>query len=396
MSSHPRIRRLAVSGAAVGATTAAASTVGWVAGAAYFARKVLVPDHRKPDDQQLLEIGPDRIVLGLSADSSVPGHYGLWFDQGAGHLRLGHVLDVDADARRVTRALLAVDTGAPLAGPARWNTYYWWASPEICLGLDTEHTLIRGELGPLPAWVVPAAGGERRRWAILVHGRGARREEAVRAIPTLRAAGWSVLVPGYRNDEGVASGPDGRYNLGLSEWRDVESAVRYAVHAGAHEVVLGGWSMGGAIVLQFLDRSRLAGVVSRVFLDAPVVDWNDVLAFHGRINHVPAPVANLSRTLMGRRWGKRLVGVHDVLDVARTDWVARAGELRHPILLIHSADDDFVPVGPSRALAAARPDLVTYEEFTSARHCAEWNVDQARWEAALAHFLRDGGDGLSA
>ena len=43
-----------------------------------------------------------------------------------------------------------------------------------------------------------------------------------------------------------------------------------------------------------------------------------------------------------------------------TDWVSRAEELAHRLLVIHSVDDEFVPV---RALAsswpAARPDLVT-------------------------------------
>ncbi|WP_395652921.1 alpha/beta hydrolase family protein, partial [Phycicoccus elongatus] len=112
---------------------------------------------------------------------------------------------------------------------------------------------------------------------------------------------------------------------------------------------------------------------------------------HGRLHHVPDPVLGLSRAMMGRRWGKRLVGVHDVLDVAQTDWVSRADELTHPMLLIHSADDEFVPVGPSRALAHRRPDLIRYEEFTVARHCKEWNVDPQRWEFVLTDFV----EGLS-
>jgi pimeloyl-ACP methyl ester carboxylesterase len=90
--------------------------------------------------------------------------------------------------------------------------------------------------------------------------------------------------------------------------------------------------------------------------------------------------------MMGREWGKRLVGVHDLLDVAQTDWVTRADELTHPMLLIHSADDEFVPVGPSRALAERRPDLVEYEEFRVTRHCKEWNVDPQRWERAVRDF----------
>lgn len=91
---------------------------------------------------------------------------------------------------------------------------------------------------------------------------------------------------------------------------------------------------------------------------------------------------------MGQHWAKRLVGVSESVDVARTNWVKRADELSHPMLLIHSRDDEFVPVGPSEALAAARPDLVTFEPWSLARHCKEWNVDPRRWDAAVADFVR--------
>jgi hypothetical protein len=56
-------------------------------------------------------------------------------------------------------------------------------------------------------------------------------------------------------------------------------------------------------------------------------------------------------------------------------------------LLIHSVDDEFVPVGPSQELAAARPDLVTMEHWDTARHTKEWNVDPERWERSVAEFV---------
>ena len=77
----------------------------------------------------------------------------------------------------------------------------------------------------------------------------------------------------------------------------------------------------------------------------------------------------------------------DVLDVARTDWVSRAEEIAHPLLIIHSVDDEFVPSGPSEQLAAARPDLVTLPQWTTARHTKEWNTDPDRWDAQLAAFV---------
>ena len=54
-----------------------------------------------------------------------------------------------------------------------------------------------------------------------------------------------------------------------------------------------------------------------------------------------------------------------------------------PILLLHSDDDDYVPVTASAALAAARPDIVTFERFATAGHVRLWNYDTERWNAAI-------------
>ncbi|KRE63198.1 hypothetical protein ASG78_08335 [Nostocoides sp. Soil756] len=381
-----RARTAAVAAASVGATALVGTAAGSLAGAAYFARKVLTPDRRRPDDVVVRATDGRSVTLETNAETVVPGRYGLWTDEGYGHCRVGDVLELDAAAGLVRRELLGVDAGSLGPGPARWNGYYYGAAPDVSLGLAMEYVTYEGELGAMPAWVVAPEGGAGERWAVLVHGRGARREEAVRALPPLLAQGWTCLVPSYRNDEGVPAGGDGRYALGLSEWRDVDAAIGYAVGRGAREVLLGGWSMGGAIALQLLDRSERASLVSRVVLDGPVVDWGDVLAHHGRQHHVPQPVGTLARTMMRQRWGHRLVGVHEGVDLALTDWVRRADELRHPVLLIHSADDEFVPFGPSLALAQARPDLVTFEEWRVARHCKEWNTDPQRWESLVGDF----------
>ena len=386
-----RVRRAATAGAAVGVTSAVASGAGSLAAAAYFARRVLTPDRQRPDDVVVRAAGASTVTLSATPETVVPGLYGLWIEDGFGHVRIGDV--VRRRHRRGHRRARARRRrpGVPRAGAgARWNAYVHGAPPDVSIGAHTEHVTYAGELGPMPAWVVrpPGApdGSPSDRWAVLVHGRGARREETIRAMPPLLATGWTCLAPTYRNDEGVPSGPDGRYALGLSEWRDVEAAIQHAVDHGASEVLLVGWSMGAAIVLQVLDLSPLSGLVSRVVLDGPVIDWGDVLAHHVRGHRLPRHVGALARTMMRQRWGHRLVGVHESVDVARTDWVSRADELRHRVLLIHSADDEFVPVGPSRELARVRPDLVSFEEWRVARHCKEWNTDPERWESLVRDF----------
>jgi uncharacterized protein len=379
-------RRAAVGSAVAGGSALVAGGLTSLGAAAYFARRVLTPDRQRPDDTQVLAVGGDTVTLGVTVDTVQPGRYGLWLDGNTGHARLGDVVEVDEAAGRVRREVHGVDQGVLSPGFARWNPYYFAGAPDRSLGLLTEYVDIHTELGTMPAWVVRTEV-QSTRWAVLVHGRGARRDECLRAVRPLRDSGVNVVIPSYRNDVGARSGPDGRYNLGLSEWRDVEDACLYAVRQGARDLTLVGWSMGGAIALQTVSQSWAAEHVSRLVLDAPVVDWADVFGHHARLNRIPHTVSALSGVLMGRRSARRLVGVHDPLDVARTDWVSRAGELQHPVLLIHSLDDEFVPVGPSQQLAAARPDLVTMEHWDTARHCREWNVDPQRWERSVADFV---------
>lgn len=374
---------------AAGATVAAVSAAGAVSAATYLARRVLTPDRLKPDDSQILAVEGDCVTLLLTPESRQPGRYGLWLDGGRGHARVGAVLEVDEESGRVRRVLEGIDSGELRIGPARWNQYYFAGNPRDALGLPSRDVEIAAEIGTLAAWEVPPVESSDGRWAILVHGRGARRDECLRALPVLHELGYTALIPMYRNDIGAPASSDGRYSLGLSEWHDLEAALLYAVGEGAREIVLFGWSMGGAIVLQTLDRSWLSDRVRAVVLDAPVIDWADVLRHHGALNKIPGPIEKLSRSLIGHRWARRLVGVHEPIDVALTNWEHRADELNHRTLIIHSLDDEFVPVGPSASLAAKRPDLVRFEPWHEARHTKEWNVDPERWDAVVRAFLTD-------
>jgi uncharacterized protein len=49
---------------------------------------------------------------------------------------------------------------------------------------------------------------------------------------------------------------------GLTEWRDLAAAAQYALARGARRLLLVGYSMGGAIVVSFLEHSPLAARVA--------------------------------------------------------------------------------------------------------------------------------------
>ncbi len=398
---------MATVGALAGTGVATLGVAASTAAAVTFARHVVTPARHKPDDLEILQVGPHRVVFSRTPDSVVPGRYGVWTDGGRGHFRVGEVLeDVAPDdgkgvrpraEGRVTRELLGVDAGVPRPGPARWNQYYWAGDPGRALGLPHVELLVPGEVGPLPVWDVPPAGrpddadeadgAGGADWAVLVHGRGATREETLRALPLLHRLGLHCAVPAYRNDADGPPSPARRYGLGGTEWHDVHSVVQHALDRGARRVVLVGWSMGGAIALQFVARSPLAAHVAALVLDGPVVDWRDVLDHQARKNGFPVGLGRYGMALLGHPWGRRLVGVDSPVDLSQMDWVRRAEELSLPVLLVHSAADDYVPAGPSRRLAEARPDLITYVAEDRARHTKEWNVDPRRWEDEVEGFL---------
>jgi alpha-beta hydrolase superfamily lysophospholipase len=364
--------------AAVAAVTIAAVTL-------TVARTVVTPPKRRPEDILIRSVDAAGDLVGLSStvDSRLPGEYSLFFDDGAGHARVGDI--VSEDPGTVIRRLLGVDRGE--LGRARRGRFSgWFYTGPADLGFPFDNVEIDTELGPAPAWLVPA-GLPTSRWVIGVHGRAVRREETLRAVPVFRCAGYTSLLISYRNDEDAPASLDGRYGLGDIEWHDVEAAIRYAVSHGATDVVLMGWSMGGATVLQTVTRSALAGVVQGIVLDSPVIDWVTALRFQGELLGLPNPIRSGVIALLGMKWAGRLTGQHVPIDLPRLDFVQRSAELHLPILLMHSDDDRFIPSTASLALAAARPDIVTYERFTIAGHTRLWNFDRERWNDAIARWL---------
>ncbi|UDF13276.1 alpha/beta fold hydrolase [Antiquaquibacter oligotrophicus] len=378
------LRGALVAGVVLGAVgvVAAASAA---AVAVYFARRIVTPPRRPAEDQAIVSADSSTVLLTRSPDSQVPGRYSLFFDDTRGHARIGAI--VEHTQSTVRREVITVDRGnLSLARRGRISGWFYLGPEEF--GLPWSDVDIPTDLGPAPAWLIPAPD-ESTRWAIHVHGRAVRREETLRSVPTFHNAGYSSLLISYRNDGDAPRSPDHRYGLGTTEWRDVDAAIRFALARGAREIVLVGWSMGGATVLQTLTRSTLASFITGIVLDSPVIDWVTTLQFQGIENRLPPLVRAGAIGLLRETWGGVLTGQAQPLDLHGLDLVARADELTSPILLFHSEDDGYVPVTASDALAEARPDIVTYERFSVARHTKLWNYDAPRWEGAISRWLND-------
>jgi len=381
----------AVLGIAAGGAIALSAVLGAVGAASsllasFVARAVVTPSRYKIEDTRVVAVDAARheVTLGATPDARMRGEYSFWFHQDTGHARLGDVLEETPTI--VRRRLLGVDFGV-LATAHRGRFSGWFHLGPWELGHPYRDVMIDTPLGPAPAWLVPAAE-DSGRWIIHVHGRAVRRQECLRGLPAAHAAGFTSLVVSYRNDGEAPESPDGRYRLGDTEWLDVDAAIEFALANGAREIVLMGWSMGGAIVLQTVLRSRRAReAVVGVVLESPAIDWHDILSYQGASYRLPQPLTRLVISMLSSRWGRLFTGLGAPIGFDRLDVVARAAEFDLPMLLFHSEDDGFVPVAGSDRLAAARPDLITYERFTRARHTKLWNDDPVRWNGALAVWL---------
>jgi len=351
------------------------------------ARNVVTPPQRRRYDIVVIAVDEAAATITLSRtdDTVVPGRYSLWFDSDHGHARVGEILEQTADS--VTRRLDSVQRG-DLAGGTRARWAGWWYLTPADLGVAYRDLDIVTPLGVAPAWIVDGPPGSSD-WVIQVHGRGVTRAEGLRAVSVFTAAGFTSLLISYRNDGDAPASPDRRYALGGEEWRDVEAAIRYARDHGAQRIVLMGWSMGGAIVLQCMTRSPLATAVVGVALESPVVDWARVLHFQAAATRLPPVVRDAAMWILASDGASRWAGLAQPIDFPELDMVARAADLRAPMLILHSLDDGFVPSDGSVALAQRRPDLVRFERFATARHTKLWNYDTPRWERAISAWLAD-------
>ncbi|MFF1573732.1 alpha/beta fold hydrolase [Leifsonia sp. NPDC058292] len=348
---------------------------------------VITPVRKRPQNQSIRAVDEDAgtVTLKHTPDAAVPGRYGLWFDDDTGYAKVGGVIQKsDANVERELQDVAFGDIRP--TSRARLSGYYYLEPAE--LGVPVRSVTIETELGEAPAWRFPPADGtDTGRWVIQVHGWGATRQEGLRAVKTFREQGYTTLLASYRNDGDAPESADRRYGLGGTEWHDIDAALRYAADSGATSIVLMGWSMGGAVVLQTLTRSSSAELVHGIILDSPVIDWIDTLEYQARLLRLPDPITQGALRLIESTWSAPITGLGAPIDLASMNFVARASELDRPTLILHSDDDGFVPSTASRALAEARSDIVTLVPFATALHTKLWNYDEARWSSSIADWL---------
>ena len=340
----------------------------------------LVPETGGEDvfDLRVDSVSDGRITLAATSETDLDGDWkrdGVWgLSWGSGYAQVGAVVNVATD--EVVREFIERDRAPEAGTPVRLEGHAFPSDPLAAHGLAFDEVQYTSPVGELDAWLV---AGTRPMWAIFVHGKGSNRREALRMLPSVAAEGIASLVINYRNDEGMPPSEDGYYNYGTTEWEDLQGAAQYALSHGAEDLVLIGYSMGGAIVSSFLYESSLADRVRGVVFDAPMMDFNKTVALGASEKGIPSFIVGLSKWVGGLRFG---------VDWEALNYLQRADEFEVPILLFHGEADTWVPVGSSDALAEARPDIVTYVRVSDTEHVRAWNTDREAYEGAVRRFLR--------
>jgi pimeloyl-ACP methyl ester carboxylesterase len=249
-------------------------------------------------------------------------------------------------------------------------------------GLGLQALTVPAALGDLPAWLAPADGST---WAIVVHGNSLSPADGLRMVPILTGAGFPTLIATYRNDPATPEDPSGKLRYGLTEWEDLEAMVRAALERGSQGVVLAGYSMGGGIVMAFLQRSELADEVRAVILDAPMLDFSTTVDDNASRETLPMVGLPLPPSLTAvAKW---MADVRFDVNWSQIDYLADTGRYDVPFLVFHGTDDTTVPIGTSRELHRLLPDQVELIECEGAEHIGCWNLDPDGYAQAVRTFL---------
>lgn len=230
---------------------------------------------------------------------------------------------------------------------------------------------------PIVAWYRPVAQATRA--VIMVHGRDSHRGDVLAGETLALAArlaerGLSVLLIDLRGhgESGAA-----RLTFGHHELRDVLGGVDFLRSQGHLPGCIGlfGASLGGATCIAAAAQEPAVGAL---VLDSAYADLHALLLVtFTRLTRLPTWCLGGALTVANRLTGVRLTSraPHTLMR-----------ELRgRPMLIVHAADDPFVPVRHALVLARAGQAGVWITRGT--RHLSSASVEGSRYAERITRFL---------
>lgn len=351
--------------------------------AVVMARKIV---KRGPKDYRRAELTDDgrRMRIDLDDYTKAPGDFGVFDPVAERYTRVGEITLIDEDRKYIERQIHPLDSVPASLGPlVDWTPDVFFEPSAVAGQFEEVH--INTAYGAAPAWLFQ--GKKTDTWVIHVHGSWTGRSIMFRDVHAFSPLGFTSLVPSFRSDQEVSPPQAESSHLGQTEWRDVESAVAYAVAHGARRIILSGWSMGGTIALLTAERSAYRDRIVGVVLVGPVTSWRKTITAGAARAGVPAVGAGLVMSLLQAPPFATMLGLEEPINFNALEWVDIPNRVAVPTLVLHSSADQEVPWEISAAFQRANPDTVTLIPLPEAHHTQEWNASPCTFTNELTSWI---------
>jgi fermentation-respiration switch protein FrsA (DUF1100 family) len=212
------------------------------------------------------------------------------------------------------------------------------------------------------AWVMRHGASDEGSWVLYLHGNAATIASKVNIshYGRLRALGLNVLAPEYRGFGGLDGAPT---EAALEA--DAQAAydyLRVTRQIAPSRIVIYGWSLGGAVAVNLASRVDQRAVI----LEGAPASLVDI----GQWRYPFFPVRLLMRNPF--------------------DSIEKIERITSPILMLHSPDDDVIPIWEGRRLFNAARSEKTFVEVRGG-HLGASEVDAERFYGSIRPFLKQHG-----
>lgn len=215
---------------------------------------------------------------------------------------------------------------------------------------------------------------------ILAHGYGSNRlpykEDTIELIKSFLNEGYNFLTFDFRNS-GESEGDI--TSVGYFEKYDLLGAIKYAKLRGSDEIILLGFSMGASTSILAAAESQ---DVTAVIADSPFSDLTMYLNENLSVWSNLPPIFNKT-TLLAMKF---LTGVN-TKDVSPINDISKI--LPRPVLLIHSKNDEKIPIQHSYLLKEASADNVELWETSDANHVETYTKYPDEYINKVLGFLKN-------
>ncbi len=218
--------------------------------------------------------------------------------------------------------------------------------------------------------------GDNKRIMIIAHGYGWNREGSLKYAQFFFKHGFSVLL---FDERGHGESEERYTTMGYKEGKDIATLVQYCLDKYGNDAIVGlhGESMGASSVISSL---RYKKKVAFAIEDCGYGDLYSLLLHRMRCSHIPCPAFFLPgvNIIAKIAYGFSLKDVSPKEDIKRSDV---------PLLIIHGADDDFVPTKEGQAIYDARPEGSEIHIVKGAIHARSYEVNPQAYEEICMGFI---------